>query len=190
MLSARDAGTTPDQLLVDQGVITAEQRAQAIAERLGLDYLDLTQYRLDMAAVNLLPPDVARRCELVPVARIGESTLVVAMADPANVVAIDDVEIQMDPEAPLQIGGDVFGERAKVRVQMTEPITIAGTISGDISSCRVASRPRNWKRARAKLAGVLTTRPKTVASSATLRLVQNPLTNWCCASIAEYQRSE
>ena len=55
MLAARDAGTTPDQLLVDQGVITAEQRARAIAERLGLDFLDLTQYRLDMAAVNLLP---------------------------------------------------------------------------------------------------------------------------------------
>ncbi len=94
MLAARDAGTTPDQLLVDQGVITLEQRARAIAERLGLDFLDLTQYRLDMAAVNLLPPDVARRCELVPVARIGDDTLVVAMADPANVVAIDDVEIQ------------------------------------------------------------------------------------------------
>ena len=94
MLAARDAGTTPDQLLVDQGVITLEQRARAIAERLGLDFLDLTQYRLDMAAVNLLPPDVARRCELVPVARVNEDTLVVAMADPANVVAIDDVEIQ------------------------------------------------------------------------------------------------
>src|SRR6201986_2991961 len=94
MLAARDAGTTPDQLLVDQGVITPEQRARAIAERLGLDFLDLSQYRLDMAAVNLLPPDVARRCELVPVAREGDDTLVVAMADPANVVAIDDVEIQ------------------------------------------------------------------------------------------------
>jgi type IV pilus assembly protein PilB len=94
MLAARDAGTTPDQMLVDQGVITAEQRARAIAERLGLDFLDLTQYRLDMAAVNLLPADVARRCELVPVAREGEDTLVIAMADPANVVAIDDVEIQ------------------------------------------------------------------------------------------------
>ena len=42
MLGARDAGTMPDQLLVDQGVITPEQRAGAIAERLGLDYLDLT----------------------------------------------------------------------------------------------------------------------------------------------------
>jgi type IV pilus assembly protein PilB len=94
VLAARTAGVTPDQLLVDQGVITEEQRGRAVAERLGLEFLDLSQYRLDMAAVNLLPSDVARRCELVPVAREGERTLVLAMADPANVVAIDDVEIQ------------------------------------------------------------------------------------------------
>jgi type IV pilus assembly protein PilB len=93
MLAARDADTTPDELLVAQGVITPEQRARAVAERLGLDFLDLSQYRVDMAAISLLPPDVARRCELVPVART-DNTLVVAMADPANVVAIDDVEIQ------------------------------------------------------------------------------------------------
>jgi type IV pilus assembly protein PilB len=94
VVAARSAGVTPDQLLVDQGAITQEQRGRAVAERLGLEFLDLSQHRLDLAAVNLLPPDVARRCELVPVAREGERTLVVAMADPANVVAIDDVEIQ------------------------------------------------------------------------------------------------
>src|ERR1700753_2551799 len=55
MLAARDAGTTPDQLLVDQGVITPEQRARAIAERLGLEFLDLTQYRLHTGAGKLLP---------------------------------------------------------------------------------------------------------------------------------------
>jgi type IV pilus assembly protein PilB len=92
--AARSAGLTADQLLVDQGTITEEQRGRAVAERLGLEFLDLSQHRLDMAAVNLLPADVARRCELVPVGREGERTLVVAMADPANVVAIDDVEIQ------------------------------------------------------------------------------------------------
>jgi type IV pilus assembly protein PilB len=94
VLAARTAGRAPEQLMVEQGAITAEQRGRAVAERLGLDFLDLSQVRLDMAAVNLLPADVARRCELVPVAREGERTLVVAMADPANVVAIDDVEIQ------------------------------------------------------------------------------------------------
>jgi type IV pilus assembly protein PilB len=94
ILAARSAGITPEQLLVDEGTITAEQRGRAVAERLGLEFLDLSSHRVDMAAVSLLPADVAKRCELVPIAREGERTLVVAMADPANVVAIDDVEIQ------------------------------------------------------------------------------------------------
>jgi len=94
VLAAREAGVPPEQMLVDEGVITAEQRGRAVAERLGLEFLDLSQHRVDMAAVNLLPADVAKRCELVPIGREGDRTLVVAMADPANVVAIDDVEIQ------------------------------------------------------------------------------------------------
>ena len=93
-VAAREAGVTPEQLLVERGVITAEQRGRAVAERLGLEFLDLSQHRVDMSAVNLLPADVAKRCELVPIARDGDRTLVVAMVDPANVVAIDDVEIQ------------------------------------------------------------------------------------------------
>jgi type IV pilus assembly protein PilB len=94
ILTARTAGITPEQLLVDQGAISPEQRGRAVAERLGLEFLDLSAYQVDMAAVSLLPPDVAKRNELVPIARDDERTLVVAMADPANVVAIDDVEIQ------------------------------------------------------------------------------------------------
>jgi type IV pilus assembly protein PilB len=94
--AARDAGVTPEQLLVDQGAITPEQRGRAVAERLGLQFLDLSAQAIDMAAVNLLPLDVAKRSELVPIRREGLRTLVVAMADPANLVAIDDVEIQTD----------------------------------------------------------------------------------------------
>ncbi len=91
---AREAGVTPEQLLVDQGTITPEQRGRAVAERLGLEFVDLSTHKVDMAAVNLLPPDVAKRSLLVPIGREDERTLVVAMVDPANVVAIDDVEIQ------------------------------------------------------------------------------------------------
>ena len=45
-------------------------------------------------------------------------------------------------------------------------------------------------RVSAKLAGRVTSSPHAVASSATLRLVQNPLMNCRCANISEYQRSE
>jgi type IV pilus assembly protein PilB len=91
--AARAAGSMPEQLLVDRGMITPEQRAIAVAERLGLEFVDLSQHRIDVSAVALLPAEIARRCELVPIGRQDETTLLVAMADPTNVVAIDDVEI-------------------------------------------------------------------------------------------------
>ncbi len=93
LTAARDAGQSPEQMLVDRGVITAEQRAISVAERLNLEFVDLTSHRLDITAVNLLPTEIARRLELVPIGRDDERTLIVAMADPTNVVAIDDVEI-------------------------------------------------------------------------------------------------
>jgi type IV pilus assembly protein PilB len=92
--AARAARVKVEQLLVDQRVITAEQRGRAVAERLDLEFRDLSQSGVDLAVVSLLPADVARRLELVPIGREDESTLLVAMADPSNVVAIDDVEIQ------------------------------------------------------------------------------------------------
>jgi type IV pilus assembly protein PilB len=91
--AAREAGVSADQLMVDRGVITAEQRGLAIAERLGLEFVDLSSERIDLAAVNLLPGEIAKRLEVVPIGREDGRTLVVAMADPTNVVAIDDVEI-------------------------------------------------------------------------------------------------
>ena len=42
---AKSAGRTPEQVLVDAGDLTAEQLARAIAERFGLDYVDLTSTR-------------------------------------------------------------------------------------------------------------------------------------------------
>lgn len=90
---ARETGRGAEQLLVERGVITPEQRALAVAERLGLEFVDLSSRQVDLAAVNLLPGDIARRLQVVPIGRDDERTLVVAMADPTNVVAIDDVEI-------------------------------------------------------------------------------------------------
>jgi type IV pilus assembly protein PilB len=136
VLAARDAGVPPEQLLVDQGAISEEQRGRAVAERLGLDFLDLSQYRVDMAAVTLLPADVARRCELVPVARDGERTLVVAMADPANVVAIDDVEIQtgMNVRAAVATREDILAVIAQTtRLDSAVTAAVTDAVEEDLS---------------------------------------------------------
>ncbi|MEA2254024.1 MAG: type pilus assembly protein PilB [Solirubrobacteraceae bacterium] len=91
--SARATGSTPEELLLQSGAITHDDLARAIAERNGLDHLDLSVFQVDMAAANLISSVAAKRYEAVPVQFVGERVLRVAMADPANILAIDDVAL-------------------------------------------------------------------------------------------------
>src|SRR5688572_12108902 len=58
---ARLAGRAADELLIDKKLIDADQLSRAIAERYGLDHIDLNGYHVDMGAANLLSVPAARR---------------------------------------------------------------------------------------------------------------------------------
>jgi type IV pilus assembly protein PilB len=90
---ARTAGETPEQTLLNAGVIDAQRLARAMAERYGLDYVDLSAYPLDMGAANLISVKAARRYQVAPIGFVDDETLLLAMADPANVLALDDVQM-------------------------------------------------------------------------------------------------
>ncbi len=90
---SRIAGRLPERILLEQNVIDARQLSRAIAERYGLDHVDLAEYAVDMAAANLLPISSARRYQAVPIGYADPQTLLVAMADPANVLAADDIKM-------------------------------------------------------------------------------------------------
>ncbi|HEX5763193.1 MAG TPA: ATPase, T2SS/T4P/T4SS family [Solirubrobacterales bacterium] len=90
---ARNAGRPPERLLVEQGTITADQLSRAVAERYGLEHVDLSAYQVDMAAANLISVNTARRYRALPVGFVDKETLLVAMADPTNVLAVDDIQI-------------------------------------------------------------------------------------------------
>jgi type IV pilus assembly protein PilB len=91
--TARTAGRTPEAILLEHGSIDTEQLSRATAERYGLDYVDLSIFKVDMAAANLISVKSARRHQAVPIGFIDEGTLLLAMADPANVLALDDVQM-------------------------------------------------------------------------------------------------
>src|ERR671934_171398 len=91
--AARSHGQTPARMLLESGAVTADQLARATAERFGLDHLDLNVFNVDMGAANLVNPAAAKRYDAVPVAFADDKTLIVAMADPANVLAVDDLAI-------------------------------------------------------------------------------------------------
>jgi len=91
--AARTGGATPEKVLLDRGDLTEDALSRAIAERHGLDHLDLSLFPVDMEVANLVTPAAAKRYEALPVAHADDRTLLVAMADPANVLAVDDLAI-------------------------------------------------------------------------------------------------
>ena len=78
---------------LEQGAIDSEQLSRATAERYGLDYVDLSLFSVDMGAANLISAKSARQHQALPVAFVDESTLLLAMADPTNLLALDDVQM-------------------------------------------------------------------------------------------------
>ncbi len=89
-LGRRD-GVPLGQALIDAGIVNSAQLAQALAERNGLDYVDLNVFDVDKGAAAMIDGGKARRYRTIPIAFLAEQTLLVATADPANLLALDDI---------------------------------------------------------------------------------------------------
>jgi len=89
---ADTSGRSLSRVLVDEGIVKENTIAQAVAESMGLTFVDLGAIDIDASAATMVPIDLARRHACLPI-KMQDDELVVAMADPANVLAIDDIRI-------------------------------------------------------------------------------------------------
>jgi type IV pilus assembly protein PilB len=101
--ASRSAGTTPERVLVEEKVLSPDGLARALAERYGLDHLDLSVFSVDMNAANLVTTAAAKRYQAVPVSFVDKRTLLVAMTDPSNVLAVDDIAIMTGYEVRVAV---------------------------------------------------------------------------------------
>jgi len=88
----KEKGGLIGQILVAMGYATEEEIAQAITVQYGFPFLPLSGYEIDQDVIKLIPENVARQYGLVPVDKIGD-TLTIAMANPLNIQAVEDVEL-------------------------------------------------------------------------------------------------
>jgi type IV pilus assembly protein PilB len=91
--ASREAAQTGRYLryiLVDQGAVTEVELAEALAEAYGIQAVDLVNYPIDVAAAAKIPMALARRHRVLGIA-FDEQDLVVAIVDPGDVLALDDV---------------------------------------------------------------------------------------------------
>jgi type IV pilus assembly protein PilB len=90
---ASQAGRSAEEILRDEQQITSEQLARATAERFGLDFVDMNVFKPDLTAVSLVSSSAAKRYSAVPVGHDESGALLVAMADPSNILALDDLKL-------------------------------------------------------------------------------------------------
>ena len=125
---ARTANLPPEELLLQQGAISMDQLSRAVAERYGLDHIDLSVYHVDMAAANLIPVNTARRYGALPVGFVDSQTLLVATADPTNVLAVDDIQIAtgLDCQVAVSAAEDIealIGRLNTLQSAVSEAVT-------------------------------------------------------------------
>ncbi|HEX5527051.1 MAG TPA: ATPase, T2SS/T4P/T4SS family [Solirubrobacterales bacterium] len=128
---ARTAGMPPEALLLQQGAINGDQLSRAVAERYGLDHIDLSAYPVDMAAANLIAVTTARRYRALPVGFVDKQTLVVAMGDPTNVLAVDDIGLATGLDCRVAVAAEDDIEALITRLNTLQSSVSEAVIEGE-----------------------------------------------------------
>lgn len=90
------------ELCVQESLVSEEALYQALAEQFGLEYVDLTEFRLNEQVLALFPADIIYRYTFVPLELVGDS-IAIAISDPTDVVKLDDLELLLDKPLVLKI---------------------------------------------------------------------------------------
>jgi type IV pilus assembly protein PilB len=88
----KSSGRRLGETLIERGVITSVDLAAVLADHMGVPFVDLRGANPDLVLAALIPENVARRYNALPVARWGDQ-LVIAMATPGDVFAVDDLRV-------------------------------------------------------------------------------------------------
>jgi type IV pilus assembly protein PilB len=86
----KETGKGLSRTLIDLGFLSEAEMVAALARQIGLPYVELSDDQIDPACVALIPEPLAKRYCALPI-RYDEGKLVVAMSDPTNVFALDDI---------------------------------------------------------------------------------------------------
>ncbi len=84
------SGKPLGRLLIEQGTISEAELVRTLARQVGLEFIDLADYTIDGSVAGLVTESLARRYQAIPIGW-EDGKLLVAMADPSNVFAVDDI---------------------------------------------------------------------------------------------------
>lgn len=83
------------KILVDEGIVSEEEIMEILAYQLGIPHVDMERYYIEPGIIEIVPEGLARKYNVIPIQRY-KDVLVLAMSDPTNIYAIDEVKLISD----------------------------------------------------------------------------------------------
>lgn len=101
----KKSGKKLGEILIDKNYITEDEIIQVLEFQLGIPHVDLDKYQINPEVATLIPENIVRRYELIAIDKRGNNLLIVAMVDPLNIFAIDDVKLHVKMDIQPVISG-------------------------------------------------------------------------------------
>lgn len=87
-----DTGGSLGRIIIDSGYASEYELAAALGRQLEVPFITLSHYEIDPGILDSIPADIVRKYQIIPVDKTGD-TLTVALADPSNIVLIDELRL-------------------------------------------------------------------------------------------------
>jgi type IV pilus assembly protein PilB len=103
----KETGGKLGETLIKLGFVSEEDITECLSQQFGVPSINLQHFEIDAGVIKLIPGDVARKYNILPVNKTG-ATITIAMADPTNVFAMDDIKFMtgynVEPVVASELG--------------------------------------------------------------------------------------
>jgi type IV pilus assembly protein PilB len=87
----KEKGGTLSQILIDLGIVKQKEILLALSQDLNIPLINLSKYNTDPSVIDLIPKEISRHYHILPLSKMGP-TITIAVSDPLNIFAIDDIK--------------------------------------------------------------------------------------------------
>ena len=127
--SQRESGQKLGYTLTKLGIVGDKELTSFLSRQYGVPAIDLTEYEIDESIIKLIPKDVAKQHQVIPINRAG-SSLIIAMADPSNIYAIDDIKFLTGYNVEVVVSSEEALVEAIKRYYETETVNYETIMDG------------------------------------------------------------
>ena len=87
----KEKGIGLDKILIEKGLVSEQDLLSLLVKEFRIPTINLSKYKIDPSLKEMIPARIARQYHLVPISKLGK-TITVALSDPFNIFAVDDLK--------------------------------------------------------------------------------------------------